>query len=111
MAQTVPIQYRDFYDVPRVFVARYKGQLFLFDCPFDDTLDEYPDHYEVHLLPNLKPEDLQGSWKDISRQSVRRLGCVSASSLRFDPTRRQQIETNVFDMIVTASVVGVGTAR
>ena len=36
------IQYRDFYDVPRIFVADYQGRLYLFDCPFDEALDDYP---------------------------------------------------------------------
>lgn len=39
----LPITYRDYYDVPRMLVVRFEGQAYLFDCPFDVALDEYPD--------------------------------------------------------------------
>jgi hypothetical protein len=43
-----PIRYRDFYDLPRIFITSYNGQDYLFDCPFDDELDDYPDSYRVY---------------------------------------------------------------
>ena len=31
MNRHVPISYRDFWDVPRVFLARHEGRVYLFD--------------------------------------------------------------------------------
>lgn len=46
----IPIQYRDFYDIPRIFVMHHLGDTFVFDCPFDDDADEYPEYYVVRRL-------------------------------------------------------------
>ena len=35
------IRYRDFYDIPRIFIVTLNGKLFLFDCAFDDEIDDY----------------------------------------------------------------------
>lgn len=60
----VPINFRygEFWDVPRIFVVEHEGQLWLFDCPFSDELDDYPDEYAVYLLD--PGTDLEGSWRD-----------------------------------------------
>ena len=41
----VPIlDYGDFYDIPHQFLVMWRGRLILFDGPFDEALDDYPDH-------------------------------------------------------------------
>lgn len=93
------IVYRDFYDVSRAFVARYNGLTFLFDCPFDNHADEYPDEYHVYLMPELSPSDLDDSWADLTRKSTRHLGTLPIDDVRFDSTRRISIESDTLDRI------------
>ena len=57
------IGYRDFWDVPRMMVARHGDETFLFHSRFDEELDDFIDHYEVWRMPSLTEEDLQGSWE------------------------------------------------
>jgi hypothetical protein len=65
----VPIRYRDFFDVPRIFIAAYEGARYLFDCPFDDELDYYSDHYRVYQLPVALEGELEGSCGSICRNA------------------------------------------
>ena len=59
MGEKLRIQYRDFYDVPRIFLTTYKGRHFLLDCPFDDALDDYSAAYEVFLMRHLSETELK----------------------------------------------------
>ena len=34
------IEYRDFWDVPRLFVVGHKDKIYLFDSQFDEEIDE-----------------------------------------------------------------------
>ena len=62
-----PIRYRDFFDIPRAFVVEYTGDLYFFDCPFDQRVDEYPDHYDVYRLETSAALDLTtDSWQSLS---------------------------------------------
>jgi hypothetical protein len=90
-----PIQYCGFWDVPRIFLARYRGQCFLFDCHFDQQLDDYPDSYEVYLLPAIDDGDLPKDWTTLSNRALRQLGSVPVEQIMFDPTKRQMIETKI----------------
>jgi hypothetical protein len=91
-----PIRYRDFYDLPRIFITSYNGQDYLFDCPFDDERDDYPDSYRVYQLPALSKEDLQGSWEHLSGLAVNFLGEVPVAEVQFDPTKRERINATIF---------------
>ena len=95
MKEPVPIHYRGFYDIPRIFVAELDGVQFLFDCPFNEELDDYPESYDVFVLPRLTPEDLKGSWEGLSSRAIKHLGQVPTRSVIFDPSRRKAIESGV----------------
>lgn len=94
------IQYRDFYDVPRIFIADYQGRQYLFDCPFDEALDDYPDLYRVYQLPALAAVDLEGSWEHLSALSNRWLGTISVNEVQFDSTKRARINTTIFPKLL-----------
>ena len=96
----VPIQYRDFYDVPRMFIVAHGGVTYLFDASFDEVLDDYPDIYTVSVLPPLNPEDFSGSWASLPARAIRRLSSVSVVAVPFDPTRRQAIEQSFLDTLI-----------
>ena len=94
-----PITYRDFWDVPRIFVARRNGAMLLFDCAFDETTEDYPDFYRVYLLPDLRDDDLAGSWDKLHLKARRSLGEILVASVRFDETRRRAVATNLLDAL------------
>ncbi len=97
MAKLAPIMYRDFYDVPRAFLVRDGDRLLLFDSPFEDARDEYADRYAVYLMPELTEDELGGSWVDLRRKALRRLGCVSVVDVRFDDTLREYVDLAALD--------------
>jgi hypothetical protein len=96
-----PIRYRDFYDLPRIFITSYNGQDYLFDCPFDDELDDYPDSYRVYQLPALSEEALQGSWELLPELATSFLGEIPVAEVQFDPTKRERINTDIFRELLT----------
>lgn len=104
MTDMIPIQYRDFWDVPRIFFTHYRGSLYLFDCPFDDEVEDYPNEYRVYLMPPLSPTDLAGSWADLWERAVRDLGSVPITAVAFDDTKRRQIAASVFDQLPATAV-------
>jgi hypothetical protein len=103
----VPIRYREFWDVPRIFRVTYQGALLLFDYPFDEETEDYPDWNQVYLLPRLGEEELAGSWAQLARKAVRPLGKVPITQVRFDPTKRQSVDATLLDgLTARKSVAG-----
>jgi len=94
------IRYRDFYDLPRIFITTYEGRQYLFDCPFDDELDDYPDSYRVYRLPALSEAELQGSWEHLSHLATDFLGVVPVTKVHFDPTKRACVNTAIFSELL-----------
>ena len=70
---------------------------YLLNCEFDDVQDDYADDYDVYLLPPLSQADLLDSWIELPQRAVRKLGRVSVRDVRFDETRRRQIDATVFE--------------
>lgn len=100
MNQWTPISYGEFYDVPRIFRVTYNGQQFLFDCPFDDDLDDYPTSYRVYLLPSLVDAELKSSWEHLPRLAKQFLGTVAVSQVQFDATKRNAINPAVISELM-----------
>jgi hypothetical protein len=94
------IRYRDFYDVPRMFITVYEGTQYLFDCPFDDELDDYSDRYFVYQLPSLLEDDLGGSWERLPERAVCLLGTARVAEVEFDQTKRERINTTVIKALL-----------
>ena len=93
----LPIQqYRDFWDVPRMFLVEFAGNVFLFDCAFDEEREDFNTAYEVYQLPLLSETDLKASWAKLPSRPVRELGIVPVSTVTFDPTRKIAIDGRVF---------------
>jgi hypothetical protein len=100
MSDWADINYRDFWDQPRIFFVRNADRLYLFDCAFDDELEDYPDTYAVYEVPELTESDLAGSWAHLADKAIRRVGEISLDQVRFDPTKRRQIDTVIFASLV-----------
>jgi len=97
--QWAPIRYRDFYDFPRAFVVERAGDLLFFDCPFSDALDDYGKEYTVFRIKDeLRDRIDHMSWTDLADYSDR-IGIVPTEAVKFDETRRQAINTDVFALI------------
>jgi hypothetical protein len=111
MSQWLNINYRDFWDVPRIFFVERGGTLFLFDCQFDDTIEDYPESYRVFRMPALTPADYERSWADLWRRADALVGEVPVAAVRFDPTRRAGIAANSFDAIRPATLPAAQSVR
>jgi hypothetical protein len=103
MPTWIPIHYRDFWTVPRIFWLIFRDRTFLFDCPFDERVEDFPDHYEVYEMPSLTEEDVKGSWVNLHQRALANYGTVPLKAVRFDETRRQAIDAGVLEGILTRS--------
>lgn len=97
--QEVKISYSGFYDFPLAFVASYGGRQYLFWRVFNDELDDYPQEYEVFTLPNLSEAEVKKSWSTLPKKANTCLGKVSINQIVFDPTRRNSIESTIFERL------------
>ena len=91
----LPIEYRDFHDVPRMLIAEHNGQVFLFDCPFDREADEYGTDFRVYRL-NARPTGT--SWASLAEHGDY-VGSIAVDSVRFDSTRRGAIDVSGLDLL------------
>ena len=90
-AEWIPITYRDFYDIPRMFVAQgADGTVLLFDCEFDEQKDDYASTYRIYRLSPAVVIPEHGSWKPIPDQGAF-VGEIPVSSVEFDASRRTAI--------------------
>src|SRR5437868_6141746 len=90
-----PIEYREFYDLPRIFLVRAGAGTYLFDCSFDVDTDEYSKNYKVFLMLPLAGEDLVGSWANLASRAEKFLGEIHVSEVEFDPTRRAAVNIDI----------------
>ena len=70
--------------------------VFVFDCPFDAALDEYPADYHVYRLPPGAVIPESGSWERLPGLGTL-LGRVPVDRVRFDPTLRAAIDPSILD--------------
>lgn len=103
MSQGVPIRYREFWDVPRFFLVPYQGKWFLFDCPFNEAAEDFPDSYRVYTIPEPSEEELAGSWDKLHEKAIEYSGVVPIATVRLDPSKRREIDTSVLDELVAQS--------
>jgi hypothetical protein len=107
VSEMVPIRYLGFWDVPRNFLVRHDGELLLFDCPFSDELDDYPDVYSVYALPEMSREEIDADWPGLPAKANRKLGDVPIARVRFDATLRKEIGGEVFQLLHSLSATNV----
>ena len=109
--QWLPIRrYRDFYDIPRAFVVEHGGEQLLFDCPFDEALDNYADEYTIYRVSDdfRDRADLM-SWTDLGKQ-FEPIAVIPTTAVRFDPTRRRAIRADVCEGMTGGSTSGLPAA-
>ena len=86
------LSYRDFHDVPRLFVVEVQDARFVFDCPFDEALDEYGDSYTVYRI-QAGDDDPLGDWASRPAAALV-VGRIPVADIEFDPTHREAIEAS-----------------
>ncbi len=86
------IAYREFCDVPRMFIVEHGGRSLLFDGSFDEEVEEYKQAYDVYELSNMEwPEN----WSKFPRLDDCFLGVIKVGLVQFDVTKRKQISADV----------------
>lgn len=99
VTENLPIVYRGFYDIPRAFATVYEGRIYLFDCPFDDEIDDYPETYSVFVLgPYADGWAERLDWAVIPK-GLKPVGAIPTVEVRFDPTRRHYVDAAVFGLL------------
>ena len=97
MNDRIPFEYGEFYDYPRMVEFSFSGQWYFLSSAFDEQTDDYPDYYEVYLLPFHSKEEIKAQpryWTDLNRAS--HLGRIAIAEVGLDPTRRQSIDGRAF---------------
>ena len=95
----IPIKYREFYDIPRMFIVSYHGYIYLFDCPFNEAKDDYPSHYDVYLMPALTDKDLEGPWVNLTSRADPKIAEVPIKEVKFDETLRNNVDAEVLERL------------
>lgn len=106
MNHWAPIRYREFWDVPRIFLVCHQDKWFLFDCPFDEASEDFPDFYRVYIIPEPGEEELAGSWDKLHGKALHYVGEVSIPRVRFDSSKRREIDTSILDELTARSHAG-----
>ena len=108
MATLCNVRYGAFWDQPRVFYTLSEKHSYLFECLFDEELDDYPEKYDVYSMPHLRPSDFSNPWIEPQRSAVRLLGAVKITQSSFDRTLRQQIDLDVIEHLVAPKASPAG---
>jgi hypothetical protein len=103
VTEWLSIRYREFWDVPRIFLVTFQGQLYLFDCPFDEVAEDFAPHYHVFSMPAHDEDELAGSWNDLSGKAIKSVGDVVLGDVHFDATKRKAIDSEVLARLAAAS--------
>jgi hypothetical protein len=94
------LQFRDFWDVPRIFLVSYGSHILLFDCKFDEKSEDFAKTYHVLLMPVLSDIQLNGSWENLSENAIASLGEIAISDIIFDDSRRQFISSDAVSKLL-----------
>jgi len=95
---------REFFDIPRAFILEPIAGLFLlFDCPFDETTDDYSGKFNVYPLQIASVDALPQDWRTITPPSVDSVGAVAIADVEFDETRRKQVRLQKLGALVAAT--------
>lgn len=89
----IEFEFRDFWEVPRLIVCTVHGIELLLDSEFDETSDSYAPEYKVYQMPPELPPDQAASWANPDAPKPVYLGSIPISDLEFDPSLREQLES------------------
>jgi hypothetical protein len=94
----IPFRHVEFYDVPRVVLARHSGK-WISGC--NEKRDAYPDSYSVGVWPTTVEDCLaKRSWEFLEHTNLPCLGEVLIKDVRFDSTKRRTLDPGILDQLV-----------
>lgn len=90
------VSYRDFYDVPRLILAMDEcSRYWIFDCGFDDELDDYPSDYRVYFIGNDLNAAEEAMTMHVQGVMASIESVVPVASLEFDSSKRHSFEIEI----------------
>ncbi len=99
----LPIEYREFHDIPRTFVVNDGTGSYFFDCSFSDELDEYPDEFIVYKLhEKVSHSGSTFPWNELHKYG-KRVGSIRIESVIFDKSKRKSIRSDVLASLTGGS--------
>lgn len=104
MSKWASIRYMGFWDVPRIFLVRDAGEVFLFDCPFNEETEDDEENYQVYLMPEIPDDELPKDWTTLKVRALKRLGEIPVESVKFDETRRREVDLSILNRLAPDAV-------
>ena len=86
------LEYREFYDLPRLILVETDDRFLLLDCPFEDGFDDYAADFFVYQLESDPRLSFGADWSGLPATG-RLLGQVSVNSITFNSTRREALRS------------------
>lgn len=87
------LDYRGFYDVPRLMLAEDERNVrWIFECLFDDTLDEYSVSYSIYPVGAEESSATSVLQRHYDDPPATAIDALPVSRFRFDPTARASFE-------------------
>jgi hypothetical protein len=104
VAERIPFRYGGHWDVPRFIHLNYRGRSLLLLSPFDEEIDEYPEHYTVCELPADVGSGTELKWwyegQSEGHEDFVAIGTVAVKDVRFDSLPRpEMLDPSVLDGI------------
>jgi len=92
-----------------MFLVESEEKQYLFDCAFDEELEDYSGVYQVFLMPQIVDAELEGSWVQLPSRALRGLGTIPVTSVAFDTTRRAAIDGRILPSLRPILRTTIGT--
>jgi hypothetical protein len=103
MMERIPIEYGEFYDLPRQITFQSGEEWFLLRSYFDEEKDEYSEVYDVYLLPFRSKDDFEAHpsfWMPLD--TAVHLGQIPVAGVGLDETRRRSIDARAIETWLSA---------
>lgn len=90
------VTYRDFFDVPRYVLAQdAHGHLWVLDCPFDETTDDYAQHYSLYDA-GTHLDSARSVFEAMEAAALTLIDTTPVDDVRFDESRRSTLVMSGF---------------
>jgi hypothetical protein len=96
-ADWLAIDYRGFYDLPRLIRVGFEGAVLFFDCSFNEALDDYEDHYTVYRVGGVDAQHAN-DWRAYLTPA-NRIGTIKVGDLQLDRTLRQYLHRDTLSKV------------
>lgn len=82
-----------------MFLVQSADSAFLFDCPFDEIADDYPQCYVVYRIATESSSIVtDGDWSGLPDTGIK-ICEVKVTDVQFDDTKRVFVDSRILDQI------------